>query len=221
MAIERSGGEIRKEVLNNVSRKLVYTIEKNDELYHYGVKGMKWGVRRTAAQLGHLVKKGASKIKNRISESNEKRKIRKQNEANKGKPVSEMTDDELKQRLNRLDMEKRYSDYMKALNPKKESKVKKVVGESLSNGIKTVSNAGIQKISNVLLGDKDEASDYSFSNLSKVGDKKLKNAILRLNMEKQYDKLRQEKIDNGRKAFQEAFQANAPNSVLLLPAPKK
>jgi len=197
-----------------------YRVVRDNELYHYGVKGMKWGVRRTAAQLGHLVKKGASKIKDRISESNEKRKIRKQNEANKRKPVSEMTDDELKQRLNRLDMEKRYSDYMKTLNPKKESRVKKVVGEFLSSGIKTISNAGIQKISNALLGDKDEASDYSFSNLSKVGDKKLKNAIQRLNMEKQYDKLRQEKIDNGRKAFQEAFQANAPNSVLLLPAPK-
>jgi hypothetical protein len=197
-----------------------YRVVRDNELYHYGVKGMKWGVRRTAAQLGHLVKKGASKIKDRISESNEKRKIRKQNEANKRKPVSEMTDDELKQRLNRLDMEKRYSDYMKTLNPKKESRVKKVVGEILSSGIKTISNAGIQKISNALLGDKDEASDYSFSNLSKVGDKKLKNAIQRLNMEKQYDKLRQEKIDNGRKAFQEAFQANAPNSVLLLPAPK-
>ena len=99
-----------------------YRFIREDELYQYGVKGMKWGVRRTAAQLGHLVIKGASKIKNRISESNEKRKIRKQNEANKRKPVSEMTDDELKQRLNRLDMEKRYSDYMKTLNPKKESR---------------------------------------------------------------------------------------------------
>ena len=197
-----------------------YRVVRDNELYHYGVRGMTWGVRRTAAQLGHLVKKGASKIKDRISESNERRKIRKQNEANKRKPVSEMTDDELKRRLNRLDMEKRYSDYMKTLNPKKESRVKKVVGEILSSGIKTISNAGIQKISNALLGDKDEASDYSFSNLSKVGDKKLKNAIQRLNMEKQYDKLRQEKIDNGHKAFQEAFQANAPNSVLLLPAPK-
>ena len=31
------------------------------ELYHHGVKGPKWGVRRTAAQLGHRVAKAASK----------------------------------------------------------------------------------------------------------------------------------------------------------------
>lgn len=28
----------------------------NDELYHHGVRGQKWGIRRTAAQLGHKVK---------------------------------------------------------------------------------------------------------------------------------------------------------------------
>lgn len=31
------------------------------ELYHHGVKGQKWGVRRTAAQLGHRVAAAASK----------------------------------------------------------------------------------------------------------------------------------------------------------------
>ena len=31
------------------------------ELYHHGVKGQKWGVRRTAAQLGHRVASAASK----------------------------------------------------------------------------------------------------------------------------------------------------------------
>ena len=31
------------------------------ELYHHGIKGQKWGVRRTAAQLGHRVAKTAGK----------------------------------------------------------------------------------------------------------------------------------------------------------------
>ena len=29
----------------------------NDELYHHGIKGQKWGVRRTPAQLGHVKEK--------------------------------------------------------------------------------------------------------------------------------------------------------------------
>ena len=31
------------------------------ELYHHGIKGQKWGIRRTAAQLGHRVAGAASK----------------------------------------------------------------------------------------------------------------------------------------------------------------
>ena len=28
----------------------------NDELYHHGIKGQRWGVRRTAEELGHITK---------------------------------------------------------------------------------------------------------------------------------------------------------------------
>ena len=35
----------------------------DNEMIHYGVLGMKWGVRRTPAQLGHLTKKDNKWIK--------------------------------------------------------------------------------------------------------------------------------------------------------------
>lgn len=41
----------------------------SNELYHHGIKGMKWGVRRTPEQLGHITK-SRNTINDRISEMN-------------------------------------------------------------------------------------------------------------------------------------------------------
>lgn len=76
----------------------------NEALYHHGVKGMKWGVRRTPAQLGkgktfpHKFPKIAKKEKHEDYES-----------AHSSKKIREMSDAELKKRINRLQMEKQYS----------------------------------------------------------------------------------------------------------------
>lgn len=46
----------------------------NRELYHYGIKGMKWGVRRTPAQLGR--KTGSGKTKKELSPEEKARRIK-------------------------------------------------------------------------------------------------------------------------------------------------
>ena len=104
-------------------------MEYGNELYHYGVKGMKWGVRRTPAQLGHktsstkkkktgVIAKTAKKIssdhkKKEKAKAKAKASIKKNNEIKK-KNVSEMSDEELRKAVQRLQLEKQYRD----LNPR-------------------------------------------------------------------------------------------------------
>lgn len=80
----------------------------NEELYHYGIKGMKWGVRRTPEQLGHATanKQG----------SGEKKPAKAPEKKSPGKSVrktSSLSDDELQRRINRLTMEKKYDELVK------------------------------------------------------------------------------------------------------------
>lgn len=68
---------------------------ENIELRHHGIKGMKWGVRRTEAQLARARGKGE------VSEDYAK--------AHSKKSVKTMSDAELRSRLNRIQMEQQYS----------------------------------------------------------------------------------------------------------------
>lgn len=74
-----------------------------NSLYHHGVKGMKWGVRRTPAQLGH--KTTSSKKKKIVREVKVHEDHKK---AHSKKSIKEMSDQELRERLNRLQMEQNY-----------------------------------------------------------------------------------------------------------------
>ena len=82
---------------------------ENNELMHYGVLGMKWGVRR-ARRTNQRIDKRASR-KNWSADNTNARKL-------KNKKVSQMSNQELKQLNERVRLEQEYS----RLNP---SKIKK------------------------------------------------------------------------------------------------
>lgn len=84
----------------------------SDELMHYGILGMKWGVRRTEAQLARARKKAA---KQEPDHDDYKK-------AHSGKSYRAMSNQELRDANNRLNMEKQYKDLTK-----KTSKGKKIV----------------------------------------------------------------------------------------------
>lgn len=93
----------------------------NNELYHHGIKGMKWGVRRTPAQLGHPTGKiDLHKTKKKVDAAgtivNETRninntaskKVQKKAQKQKLSEAKTMSDQELRERVNRLNMEQQY-----------------------------------------------------------------------------------------------------------------
>lgn len=80
------------------------TCTRNDELYHYGVLGMKWGTRRTQNRLSKVDRK--AKKGNWSDDAKEAAKI-------KTKKLNQMSNAELNKLNNRKNLERNY----KQLNP--------------------------------------------------------------------------------------------------------
>lgn len=91
-------------------------------LVHYGILGMKWGVRRSKAELARARGK-------KTSDSGDDSDDKKQTTAKRSKSISEMSDDELRKTVQRLQLEKQYRD----LNPKQVSAGQKIVDKILKD----------------------------------------------------------------------------------------
>jgi hypothetical protein len=110
---------------------------------------MKWGVRRYHNRDGTLNERGrrkAAKLENRYSDLTNGRNIRKK-KISKGmndKPVKTMSDVELKQKVNRLRLEKDYLDLNK--------QVSNLENKTISKGQKQVSKIANKAIDEILVG---------------------------------------------------------------------
>lgn len=93
-----------------------------NQLYHHGIKGQRWGVRRNEAQLA----RARGKSQDDKSDKN-KPKIKPKT----AKSVEDMSTEELNAIIKRMELEKRYKD----LSPKKVSVGKKFVNHTVNKTI--------------------------------------------------------------------------------------
>lgn len=132
----------------------MWTYNYSGELYHHGILGMKWGVRRYQNKDGTLTNAGKKRKRKSVEVHEDYKK------AHDSKSIKSMSDAELRARNNRLQMERQYS-----VMTQKTSRGKKIVkgiiaaagtitaAEAAAKTYKRIGNDAIDKIGDWVMKD--------------------------------------------------------------------
>ena len=164
----------------------------DNHLEHHGIIRMKWSVRRYQNKDATLTNAGKARYATDgdAGSTAPKSSTGKKTDTS-SKSVSEMSDEELRARLNRINMEDQYNAAMAKRNPQKDQRVNKLVNDLAEQAVRNFAQKGIEKLVKKVFDDKetDKITKYDTTDLSKVGDKALAAMLKRASTENALRKL--------------------------------
>ena len=156
----------------------MWTYNYTTELWHHGIMGMKWGIRRYQNPDGTLTIAGKIRYgnKNRLEASVNKKAAKLQRKYNdltgksirqntatkdkaeeearkkgsKSKSVSEMSSEELQAAINRINLEKTYMQAMESVNPRKVSRGQKFIDSFKDQAVNSISKGAAEALGDVV-----------------------------------------------------------------------
>ena len=115
------------------------------ELYHHGILGMKWGVRRTPEQLGHVRSATSEERHNRIVRSSGSRNSNTLYKA-RGEDINKLSTQQLQEYNNRLSAERNFAQLTEgSVKAGKDWVLKTVVSGIVVTAVTAVDRAQVQK----------------------------------------------------------------------------